>query len=32
VFDTRYRSFMSRYKAYALAPGRAVVVRLSTGF
>ena len=30
VFDTRYRSFMSRYKAFALAPGRALVVRLST--
>jgi iron complex outermembrane receptor protein len=28
LFDVRYRSFMSRYKAYADAPGRAVVVRV----
>ena len=31
AFDTRYRSFMSRYKAYADAPGRTIVVRVSTG-
>ena len=30
AFDVRYRSFMSRYKAFALAPGRALVVRVST--
>lgn len=31
ALDTHYRSFMSRYKAFALAPGRTVVVRVSTG-
>jgi iron complex outermembrane receptor protein len=30
VFDVSYRSFMSRYKAFALGPGRAFVVRMST--
>ncbi len=30
AFDARYRSFLSRYKAYALGPGRAVVLRVST--
>jgi outer membrane receptor protein involved in Fe transport len=32
VFDTRYRSFMSRYKEFADGPGRAVVLRLTTDF
>lgn len=31
VFDVHHRSFMSRYKAYALGPGRSVVVKVSTG-
>ncbi|HKH91984.1 MAG TPA: TonB-dependent receptor, partial [Gemmatimonadaceae bacterium] len=30
LFDTRYRSFMSRYKEFADGPGRAVVLRVST--
>ncbi|MGZ8470100.1 MAG: TonB-dependent receptor, partial [Gemmatirosa sp.] len=30
LFDVRYRSFMSRYKGYADAPGRGVVVRVGT--
>jgi iron complex outermembrane receptor protein len=30
VLDGRYRSFMSRYKAYADAPGRALVLRLGS--
>jgi iron complex outermembrane recepter protein len=30
VFDTSYRSFMSRYKRYALAPGRMLVLRVTT--
>lgn len=30
VLDTRYRDFLSRYKAFALNPGRNIVVRLST--
>ncbi len=30
LFGTAYRDFMSRYKAFAWAPGRAVSVRLST--
>jgi iron complex outermembrane recepter protein len=29
AFDVRYRSFMSRYKGYALGPGRALVLRMS---
>ena len=29
LFDTRYRSFMSRYKEFALGPGRSVVVRVN---
>jgi iron complex outermembrane receptor protein len=32
ALDARYRSFMSRYKEFALAQGRALVVRVSTGF
>ena len=31
LLDARYRSFMSRYKEFALAPGRAVVLRVTTG-
>ena len=30
VFDTQYRSFMSRYKEFALGPGRVVVLRVTT--
>jgi iron complex outermembrane receptor protein len=30
VFDKRYANFLSRYKTYALDPGRNLVVRLST--
>lgn len=30
VFNTHYRSFMSRYKQYALAPGRVVTLRVTT--
>lgn len=30
--DTRFRSFMSRYKEFADGPGRAVVLRLTTEF
>jgi outer membrane receptor protein involved in Fe transport len=30
VLDTSYRSFMSRYKRYALAPGRMLVLRVTT--
>ena len=30
ALDTRYRDFLSRYKAFALNPGRNIVVRLST--
>jgi iron complex outermembrane recepter protein len=30
LLNTRYRSFMSRYKEFADGPGRAVVLRLST--
>jgi iron complex outermembrane receptor protein len=32
ALDTRYRSFMSRYKAFADGPGRAVVLRLTMDF
>lgn len=32
VFDKAYASFLSRYKTYALDPGRNFVVRVSTGF
>ena len=32
LFDTRFRSFMSRYKEFADGPGRAVVLRLTTEF
>jgi iron complex outermembrane receptor protein len=31
ALDTHYRSFLSRYKEFALGPGRAVVLRVSTG-
>src|ERR687889_213076 len=30
AFDVRYRSFMSRYKEFALSPGRALVLRVTT--
>jgi len=30
AFDVRHRSFMSRYKQFALSPGRALVLRVST--
>ena len=30
ALDTRYRDFLSRYKAFALNPGRNIVLRLST--
>ena len=30
VFDTHYRSFMSRYKQYALAPGRVMTLKVTT--
>ncbi len=32
LLDTRYRSFMSRYKEFADGPGRAVVLRVTTDF
>lgn len=32
VADTRFRSFMSRYKEFADGPGRAVVLRVTTEF
>lgn len=32
LFDARYAGFLSRYKAYALDPGRTAVLRVSTGF
>jgi outer membrane receptor protein involved in Fe transport len=32
LFDVRYRSFMSRYKDYALGPGRSVVLRAAVPF
>lgn len=32
VADTRFRSFMSRYKEFADGPGRAVVLRITTEF
>jgi iron complex outermembrane receptor protein len=31
ALDARYRDFLSRYKEFALGPGRAVVVRVTTG-
>jgi iron complex outermembrane receptor protein/hemoglobin/transferrin/lactoferrin receptor protein len=31
VFNTSYRSFLSRYKEFALDPGRNLIIRLSTG-
>jgi hypothetical protein len=30
ALDARYRSFLSRYKEFALGPGRAVVLRVSS--
>ena len=32
VLDARYRSFMSRYKAFADGPGRSVVLKVTTAF
>jgi iron complex outermembrane receptor protein len=32
LFDRAYRDFMSRFKAYALAPGRNVTLRVGTRF
>jgi iron complex outermembrane receptor protein len=32
VFDKAYASFLSRYKTYALDPGRNLIVRVSTDF
>ena len=32
VFDKAYASFLSRYKTYALDPGRNFIVRVTTGF
>jgi hypothetical protein len=32
ALDTRYRSFLSRYKEFADNPGRNLIFRLSTGF
>jgi iron complex outermembrane recepter protein len=32
ALDVQYRSFMSRYKEFAYGPGRALVLRISTGF
>jgi outer membrane receptor protein involved in Fe transport len=32
LLDQRYASFLSRYKAFPLAPGRAVGLRASCGF
>jgi len=32
LFDTAYRSYLSRYKEFALNPGRNIVVRLGTSF
>ena len=31
LLDAEYRSFLSRYKAFALDPGRNIMVRVSTG-
>jgi len=31
LLDTEYRDFLSRYKAFALNPGRDVTIRLSMG-
>jgi iron complex outermembrane receptor protein len=32
LFDTEYTNFMSRYKTYAIDPGRNVIFRLTTRF
>jgi hypothetical protein len=32
ALDKKYANFLSRYKTYALDPGRNLTVRLSTGF
>jgi hypothetical protein len=31
VADTAYRSFLNRYKEFALDPGRSIVLRVATG-
>lgn len=31
LFNTTYRNFLSRYKAFAFDPGRNIILRLSTG-
>jgi hypothetical protein len=32
ALDKKYTNFLSRYKTYALDPGRNLILRLSTGF
>ncbi len=32
TLDKRYTNFLSRYKTYAMDPGRNLTLRLSTGF
>jgi hypothetical protein len=32
ALDKQYANFLSRYKTYALDPGRNLIMRLSTGF
>jgi outer membrane receptor protein involved in Fe transport len=32
LFDTAYRSYLSRYKTYADNPGRNTIVRVSAAF
>ena len=32
LFNTRYASFLSRYKAYALDGGRNIILRVATSF
>jgi outer membrane receptor protein involved in Fe transport len=32
ALDKKYANFLSRYKTYALDPGRNLTLRLSTGF
>jgi len=32
LFNTRYKSFLSRYKEFAFDPGFNAILRLSTGF
>jgi hypothetical protein len=31
ALDTAYRSFLNRYKEFALDPGRSIVLRIATG-